>query len=160
MSARRLHNLTAVCLAVLYGTVGLTGDSIHYLAAYGWRGIVARSHDDTTVYYHVHGPDFHGHYHRHVHRHHQQAIARTTNSDKVGKSLLGVVFKTSKSRHKPHACPALALVSVLKLIHASHRCPRINFDSVVSPVREVTHIAAFEVTLPLYARGPPAVNFA
>ncbi len=111
MSGRRLHSLTAVLLAVLYGAVGFTGDSIHYLVSD--VSSLWATQPGAGGYFHIHAPDFHGHYHRHIHHgahSHHHVMHRTDDA-----TDLGVELTCPSWTHEPHACPALALVSTLKM---------------------------------------------
>jgi hypothetical protein len=150
MSAKRLHSLTAVYLAVLYGVVGVAGESLHYLATDGW-GLWSA---ETGGYYHVHAPDFHGHYHRHAH-HRDHSHAKAITSKVAGKSELSIVLTASQDTHRPHACPALVLVSTLKLSQMGSFFTPFEFDTVVERVRETNRIVELVSTLCLCPRGPP-----
>src|SRR3954453_8627585 len=70
MPVTGLHRLTTICLAALYGVVGLTGASLYYLTADATGELSNSPSDETVVYYHTHGPGQEGHFHRHPsHRH-------------------------------------------------------------------------------------------
>lgn len=159
-----LHSLTAVGLAALYGAVGFTGGSIHYLATDAWGIWTRLGQADSDVYYHVHAPDFHGHFHRHAHHrsHSQNAGIRAALAVRHGasQSTHGGIDKPSPDSHESHACPLLSLVSTLKVSH-SHTCiATIILDSIVAPSGEASFIATFERTLTLCPRGPPVGHFA
>lgn len=159
MSATRLHNLTAICFATLYGVVGLTGQSIHYLATDASVLWAHSAHDESGGYYHVHAPDFHGHYHRHTHHGSHSHAALAVNTED-GKAEQGVSVNSPGNTHQQHACPALALVSTLKLSHSGTTFVSLILDSVIAPFSEVDHISAFEVTLCHSPRGPPLGSLA
>jgi hypothetical protein len=159
MSVTRLHRLTAVYLAVLYGAVGFTGQSLHYLAtdvSVLWSSL---GHQETGGYYHVHAPDFHGHYHRHSHHEHSHAQHQHhSHAPDVacdGEESQHAVVDSLGSSHQEHACPLLALVSTLKLGHGASAVSSIIFDLSVAPTWEAEFIQAIDVTLNLGPRGPP-----
>jgi hypothetical protein len=167
MSANRLRNLSAIYLAALYGVVGLTGQSIHYFVTDGWSFWTTQGELDTGGYYHVHAPDFHGHYHRHAndadHSHRSgkgHSHSHIVATKPAGESILGVEFTSSDYSHQPHSCPALALVSTLKLSQAGGCLASLILDSVVAPTCEVRCIRAFEFALAHCPRGPPACSIA
>jgi hypothetical protein len=165
MSAHRLRNLATVYLAVLYGVVGLTGESIHYLVTDGWSFWTAPADPYASGYYHVHAPDYHGHFHRHAdHQGHSHrgghSHSHTVTSPSNGKTILGVEVTSSDSNHEPHSCPALGLVSTLKLSQAGGCLASLILDSVISAPCEVRCIPAFELALRPCPRGPPAWIFA
>ena len=88
MSATRLHTLTTIYLAALYGVVGLTGESLHILAT-DWKAIWSTtSSTETEGYYHAHFPDNHVHFHRHANHGHSHAINQTRH----GKSQLAITI--------------------------------------------------------------------
>ena len=83
MSTMRMHRLTAIYLVVLYGVVGITGESLHYLVVNPTAIWSSPPSGEVVVYYHTHGPDYHGHFHRHVHTadHSHSAPAARTSRD-------------------------------------------------------------------------------
>jgi hypothetical protein len=147
MSATRLHRLSAIGLTALYGVVGLTGESLHYLVTDPtvlWSQVRA---EETVVYYHSHGPGDHGHFHRH---------SKSDCEPPTGKPDTAVAFTSQQSIHQSHECPILTVVSTLKLGHASSCATPIILDAFVTPSCEGGVIAAFDVPLSLGARGPPS----
>jgi hypothetical protein len=156
MSARWLHNLTAIFLATLYGVIALSGESLHYLATEGWNLWSSERQVESTVYFHVHGPDFHGHFHRHTH-HGSHSHTATEDVAKSNESTSrNVAFASLNWIHEPHACPILSLVFNLKLSHGGCCTTLIILDRVVAPTWEVKSIAAFETAPNFSPRGPPA----
>jgi hypothetical protein len=153
-----LHRLTTVYLAALYGVVGLTGDSLHYLATNLTEIWTESDPVETVVYYHVHGPDFYGHFHKHTaHVHHAPA----TNAHRPARQSKPYIAVTSEqSTHQPHACPLLRLVSTLKLVQACALAPSHLRDSIVTNSCQSDAFFAPQVVLDSYARGPPRVFFA
>jgi hypothetical protein len=153
MSATRLYRLTAIHLAVLYGVVGLTGESLHYLSTDPAAVWSASEAGQTVVYYHVHGPDFHGHFHRHVlHEHHSHTATRGHASHRAKDD---VALTTPQSTHRPHACPALTLVAKLKLGYADGGAAALPFDELATPTCAGEVLASLVVALDFNARGPP-----
>jgi hypothetical protein len=158
MSATRLHSLTAVFLAALYGVVGFTGESLHYLVT-SPTTFWSNSRSSETVYYHVHAPDYHGHFHRHAHHGgHSHAAIDVTHDSRQARQ--GVAITSSDWDHEPHACPILTIVASIKLGHAAC-CPApIILDSAGTPSCERALFPAFEIASSLFARGPPSGTFA
>jgi hypothetical protein len=164
MPRTRLHKLAAVYLAALYGAVGVSGESIHYLATDAWGILTHLRQAGTGGYYHVHAPDFHGHYHRHdhagSHSHGDHSHAAIVVQDKGSESTHGDVHEPSSDPHESHSCPLLSLVYTLKLSH-SHDCTAtIILDSIVASIGEVSFVPAFERALSKCPRGPPADRIA
>jgi hypothetical protein len=157
MSATRLHKLTAVSFAVLYGVVGFTGETLHYLLtdpALLWSGSQSA---ESGVYYHTHGPDYHGHFHRHTHDgHHHHSHAAGVAERRAAQSPDEVSLTTAESGHQPHACPLVTLVSTLKLSQAGCAPAAIMLDALIAPSHERDDVWAHEVALDAYPRGPPA----
>jgi hypothetical protein len=152
MSATRLHKLTAVTFAVLYGVVGVTGEGLHYLLtdpALLWSGSQSA---ESVVYYHTHGPDYHGHFHRHTHDGHHRHVA---HDDDGGRPTDEIAITDERLSHEPHACPALVLVSTLKLAHGGCCLAEIILDSFVSATFHSSALRACEVARSFYPRGPP-----
>jgi hypothetical protein len=149
MAASRLHTLTRLFLAVLYGVVGFTGESLHYLLT-DPALFSSSAQPASSSYYHTHGPDYHGHFHRHAHdesRHGSQSADRTS-------------LTADESTHHPHACPLLTLVSTLKLSHADYRAVSIVLERQIAPCFECVVVGASEIALNSYPRGPPTQRFA
>jgi hypothetical protein len=165
MSANRLRTVTALALAALYGAVGITGESIHYLATDAWGVWANLRKVDAGGYYHVHAPDFHGHFHRHSHdghhshggHSHDHAVASHSHESE---SLEAAFREAGAETHHEHACPMLSLVSTLKLSHSSGCIATIILDAINAPVAELNRRVAFEPLRILCARGPPAGIFA
>ena len=159
MSAPRLRSLTAIYLAVLYGVVGLTGESLHYLVADVNRLWSNSENDETDGYYHVHGPDYHGHFHRHA-RHSHHARDTIAAAHKNGRSNTGPSVSVQGPTHQPHACPILSLVTTLKLLQAFGCTPSITLDSIITRSNEPRLMLVRGVVLNSYARGPPERSLA
>jgi hypothetical protein len=154
MSATRLHKLTAVSFAVLYGVVGFTGETLHYLLtdpALLWSGSQSA---ESVVYYHTHGPDYHGHFHRHSHdgHHHHSHAAGVAEADRSSDAIR---ITSEGSSHEPHACPLLVLVSTLKLGQGSICSSALILESLIAPSRECDVVRAYDVASSSSARGPP-----
>jgi hypothetical protein len=158
MSATGLHKLTAVFFAALYGVVGLTGDSLHYLISDPSVLWSSAKNEESEGYYHVHAPDYHGHYHRHTHHgHHSHSVTTSHHGDR---SKHAGLVETSRGTHHEHACPLLALVSTLKVGHGGCCPASIILDRLVAPIWEAEFIPAFEAALNSCPRGPPASTLA
>jgi hypothetical protein len=159
MPITRLHRLTTICLAALYGVVGLTGASLYYLTTDATGDSSNSPTDETVVYFHTHGPGQEGHFHRHVvHRH--LAGARTDIQHKAHQGQYEGVIALVGNTHQPHSCAILTLVSTLKLGHAAFCANLIILDSFVTPTWESETISAIDVVRFSYARGPPSGSFA
>ena len=161
MPGTRLHRLTTIYLAAVYGVVGLTGESLHYLTT-DVTGFWSNSPSDeveTVVYYHVHGPDYQGHFHRYTYHRHLSG-ATTDVHDKARQGIYDAAIALEGTTHQPHTCPILTLVSTLKLGHAGCCTNSIILDSLVTPTWESGVISAFEVARYSFARGPPRASFA
>ena len=159
MSATRLHRPTAILLAVLYGVVGLAGESLHYLLtdpALVWSSMPS---GESGGYYHTHAPDYHGHFHRHEHHahheHHSHVAVRNTRQPTDEPALT-----SDLSTHEPHACPLLAVVSTLKLGHAGCCTAATIDDSLITPTFERGTARALAMALHPSARGPPGRSLA
>src|SRR3954447_6575609 len=135
MSVTRLHRLTTICLAVLYGVVGITGSSLYFLTT-DVTGDSSRSPaDETVVYFHTHGPGQEGHFHRHtVHRHLSGTTTDSHQKARQGKYETSITLMGTA--HHPHSCAILTLVSTLKLGHAAFCANLIILDSLVTPTWE------------------------
>lgn len=165
MSVKRLRCLTAVFLAALYGVVGSTGDSLHYLITDGWSLWTSASSAVSGRYcYHVHAPDYHGHFHRyphdgkhshHAHSHDDRASHARHVADNGN---VTTAISSPAITHEPHACPALTLVSTLKLSQIACGLSLFFLDAVNAPSSELRCIAAIEVARTLGPRGPPSRN--
>lgn len=143
MSWARLHSLTTIYLAVLYGVVGLTGESLHYLAT-DWKAVWAStSPTETEGYYHAHFPDHHVHFHRHASHGHSHATSKNQ-----------LAITSERPTHQAHACPLLSLTSTLKLSHA-FCCTPSTTDTFAMPLFESAVVREFKVALSSCARGPP-----
>ena len=155
MPGTRLHRLTTIYLAALYGVIGLTGGSLHYLSS-NVTGFWSKSSSvESVVFYHVHGPDFQGHFHRFVMpRHDSLATAEARQKVRHAK------YDTALALHQPHACPILTLVSTLKLGQGGCFATPILLDSLVTRTWQSDVICAFDVARYSYVRGPPRVFFA
>jgi hypothetical protein len=156
MSATRLHKLTAVFFAVLYGVVGFTGETLHYLAtdpALLWS---ASQSADSGVYYHTHGPDYHGHFHRHTHDGHHHSHAASVAERRAAHSPDGISLTSAESGHRPHACPLLTLVSTLKLSQAGFAPAAMILDALIAPSHQSDDARSHVVAIEAYPRGPPA----
>jgi hypothetical protein len=143
--------LASICFAVLYGVVGFTGESLHYLSSELIERPSDSQSDEVVVYYHVHAPDFHGHFHKHrVHRHTGIAAAGTDAKSKTRTSIT-----VEGPKHQQHACPALTLISTLKLLLVGGCTPPIILDSLVTPSTDASIALALKPLLEFQARGPP-----
>src|SRR4029079_3399477 len=116
MPVARLHRLTTICLAALYGVVGLTGSSLYYLST-DVKGDSSNSpSDETVVYFHTTGPGQEGHFHRHTfHRQLSGATREVHHKGRQGKYDATIALEGIT--HQPHSCAILTLVSTLKLGH-------------------------------------------
>jgi hypothetical protein len=159
MSATRLHKLATVYLVVLYGVVGLSGEQLHYLATGGLASRTDSPAGETVVYFHVHGPDYHGHFHRHkVHRHRPVSTAAP---DRNVRSKSPCVTNSAEGiPHHPHACPLLSLVGKLKLGHSSAIVFAITADVLITAAWERETHHAIQAVAPGPARGPPSAPIA
>ena len=158
MPVARLHRLTTICLAALYGVVGLTGSSLYYLITDVKRDSANSPSDETVVYFHTHGPGQEGHFHRHiVHRH--PSGATTVGHHKSRRASYDAAIAGQGPRHQPHSCAILTLVSTLKLSHAPFSTNSLILDSLVTPTWESGVVSSFDVVRYSYARGPPWASF-
>jgi hypothetical protein len=154
MSGTRLHKLTTFYLAAMYGVVGLTGQSLHYWAVDPTSVWASSPAAATVVYYHTHGPDYHGHFHRHTHDgDHSHAPHDATHQARRAERTPGVA--PQQSIHESHACPLLTLVSTLKLGHGGLAAPQIAPALLVSGTFQSGVFLTLSVTLCSFARGPP-----
>jgi hypothetical protein len=156
----RLHSLTTIYLAVLYGVVGLTGESLHYLATDPmslWSSSPPAA--DTVVYYHIHAPDFHGHFHRHTKNEHHTHVPIDATHD-ASHAHDSIAIAPHQSIHEPHVCPLLTLVSTLKLGHFGGCATPVVLDPLVTGTCERGDFFAPQVEFSSYARGPPGGSFA
>lgn len=157
MPAKRLKRLTTVYLATLYGVVGLTGGSLHYLASNWIDSWSSSDAVETVVYYHVHAPDNHGHFHRHTvdaHHHHHSHKELVAERNAV-QSKEPTAKSSDDQTHKPHACPLLSLVAKLKLLDAGDGSSPIVLDSIGTFTCEAGLLHVPDVVLNSPARGPP-----
>jgi hypothetical protein len=154
MFGPRLRSLTTLYLATVYGLVGLTGESLHYLAM-GPVSTWSRSSAATIVYYHTHGPDFHGHFHRHTHHGHHSHVPSDdlTHQDRAAQRSPAVA--PEQSIHEPHACPLLTLVSTLKLGHAGPAARHFGAGLIITKTSERGVFHLHLAPLDSLARGPP-----
>jgi hypothetical protein len=155
MSTTRLHRLTTIYLAALYGVVGLTGESLHYLASDPlslWSSSPPEA--DTVVYYHIHAPDFHGHFHRHTRNEHHTHVHVDATHD-APHAHDGIAIAPQQLNHEPHACPLLTLVSTIKLGHFGVCATHVVLDPLVTKTFERSDSFALQVVRSSYARGPP-----
>src|SRR5690242_4670244 len=106
MPVARLHRLTTICLAAVYGAVGLTGSSLYYLITDFTTESANSPSDEAVVYFHTHGPGEEGHFHRHiVHRH--LSGATTALHHKSRRGTYDVAIAVEGPRHQPHSCAIL-----------------------------------------------------
>jgi hypothetical protein len=154
-----MHKLTAVSFAVIYGVVGFTGESLHYLLtdpASIWSGAGGV---EPAGYYHVHAPDYHGHFHRHDHKGSHSHVDGVAANDS-GQPTDELAFKSEAFTHEHHPCPLLALVSTLKLGHGASCVASIILDALVAPYDEFGGVCAIHVAPCCCARGPPGHSLA
>jgi hypothetical protein len=158
MTASRLHRLTTVCLALLYGLVGVSGESLHYLVTDPAAIWSVAPPERTVVYYHTHGPDHHGHFHRHVHHgdHSHTSVPAARGEQEEERHL---AFTTEHITHEPHACPLLTLVSTLKLGNVGEPTILI-IDTFETPNIEFNRFAESSLAFSWSARGPPGIYLA
>ena len=159
MSLARLHNLTKIYLAVVYGVVGLSGESLHYLAANSTALWTNPPSGEEVVYYHTHGPDYHGHFHRHVHTADHSNIAPAAGHESRTHEH-SAEFAPEQITHESHACPLLSLVSTLKLGSAGCCATVVHFKVLVTPTFERDCVSEFVVAFSSSARGPPGCSLA
>jgi hypothetical protein len=158
MSLARLHSLTAIYLAVLYGAVGITGESLHYLVADPAAFLPSSPSAVVVVYYHTHGPDHHGHFHRHFQRVDDSHVAATSHGfDGREKSA---VISPEQVTHEDHACPLLSLVSRIKIGGVAYGATTVTFNTLITPNFERGSVAEFEAEFSSSARGPPDSSLA
>jgi hypothetical protein len=159
MLAPRLHSLTKILLAVLYGLVGVTGETLHYLTTDPAAIWTCPPSAEVVVYYHTHGPDYHGHFHRHVHHgdhSHAPPVAAAESHEEDHGPAVGL----QQVIHESHACPLLTLVSSLKLSNAGSWTTVIILNALVTATFERDRVCEFAAAFSSSARGPPAGNFA
>ena len=153
-----MHRPTAIYLVVLYGVVGISGESLHYLVANPtvlWSSPPA---GEVVVYYHTHGPDYHGHFHRHIHSADHSHECPQPRASRAHERT--AEFAPEQITHESHACPLLSLVSTLKLGSAGDCAAVVNFKALVTPTFERTRVSELEVTFSSSARGPPGCSLA
>jgi hypothetical protein len=149
-----LHRLITIYLAALYSVAGFTGGSLHYLAQNLTGPSACSDGDRVVVYYHVHGPDYQGHFHTHIiHWHASNATANLQGT--TLRERHDVAIGSEAITHHSHACPLLSLVSTLKLGHGACYSNSILFDPLVTPVWESETGGALVAASFSYARGPP-----
>ena len=158
MSAKRLHTLATLYLAVVYGVVGFTGDSLHYLATDWSTFWGSASVTETDGYYHVHGPDYHVHFHRHGHSGHMHGGKEI--AVKAGHAKHRLAIGNSSSSHRPHACPLLSLVASLRLCHTLCQTPPAFIDTFSKQLFERELARELRLALSSSARGPPMAEVA
>jgi len=153
----RLKNLTALTLVVLYGLVGMTGVSLHYLADESNLAAFDGPALASGGYFHSHQPDNHLHFHHHHHGARQVEPTTPQSSVEVGQAA------TSLGRnyqfHNPHACPLLTLVSQLRLGQGGWVAIRIESDVLHASSGEANLRHAFGLASLVHARGPPETLF-
>jgi hypothetical protein len=154
MRATRPQSLIAVLLAVLYGLVGLTGESLHYLVTDPAALWASSSSAEPAGYFHTHAPDNHGHFHRHAH-HGQHAHVAIVDVRHAGQAEQSAAVSPKRTSHKPHACPILTLVSTLKLGHADGSAIAIHFDNLITPTWQSAAFQTFRLAVYSHARAPP-----
>lgn len=149
-----LQRLTVCWLAAVYGLVGLTGESLHYLVEdLGTRGSLSPA--ASAGYFHCHGPDYHGHLHRNSQATDSaQCGASAHNAEEAGRP--DGKFRPQHNGHEPHACPLLAVVATLKLGHSATAAVFIASEKSSEFYCAPFSQWQFHATLCNYARGPPA----
>jgi hypothetical protein len=155
MPATRFQRLARVALAGILGVVWVAGGSTHNLF-WDVSGPAADSKAvEAVVYFHVHGPDYHGHFHRHTRHVHRGELAlaqRRAADTSKGKPA----FDSGWTSHAPHDCAILCLAAKLKLFHGGCSTPAILIDSLVTSSRQSGSLLVPEVVLDFHARGPPS----
>jgi hypothetical protein len=156
--------LTSVVLAVAYGVVGLTGESLHYLitdpsALWTDPGAVA-----ATGYFHTHAPDHHRHFHRHSHpahhHHHHVGHARASEVSQPGFDRYADAIAPSDTSHYEHACPVLVLLSTLKLGHADSTATPITLERSFAALGAAQSLPSLHSERAFQARAPPGADVA
>jgi hypothetical protein len=165
MTAPRLHKLTALYLAVVYGVVGMTGGALHYLVG-DWTGVWSSSQTvaaekpqkprKSKAVYHVHGPDFIPHLHQVEEPDQPEANETARNDDARKRPRLA----SPQSVHEPHACPLLSLVQTLKLsqIQNGTTCLGVTLRGSLTCEQEARR--EFQLVCSPFARGPPRAHLA
>ena len=158
-ATKRLQRLTTFYLAALYGVVGLTGGSLHYLVT-DWASFWSSSDSvETVVYFHVHAPDHQGHFHRHtVHVHHHGDAKVASNRD-ASQSKGPTAKSPDSTTHQQHACPLLRIVSTLKVLPIGGTA-HVSLNVVSTFTIEAELLFTPEFLRDTYARGPPSDNLA
>jgi hypothetical protein len=132
----------------MYGLVGLTGGSLHYLAEDFGQWLGGRSTGSAThITYHRHGSDNHWHFHSHAGVDSEEST-RDTQSQQCG-------VRSKVEWHTDHECPLLTVLSNLKMGFAPtfriFAAPVDSVDAVVEPEANWTRPTDFDQ----FARGPP-----
>ena len=147
---------TAILLAALYGLVGLTGESLHYLSEDVGLAFRQLQIADSGGYFHSHQPDNHVHFHHH---HGEEETAKVNGYTESKSDQNTRKVKPSKQFHNPHGCPLLTIVSQLKLSQI------LGYFSVVIPKTSQFFLGNFDLCHTIsrvskyYARGPPSIAF-
>lgn len=154
----RLKKLTVVYLAVIYGLVGFTGESLHYLVED--ISLIASSDpaDVSGGYFHSHQPDYHVHFH-HYHHHGENQTTAASSRDNSRTEPVGGSLNTGEQFHHLHACPLLTIVSQLKLGQGGCVLAIVDFDESHVAVGERNTCRLLEAVFSSLARGPPAIGF-
>jgi hypothetical protein len=153
----RLHSLIACLLALLYGLVGATGESLHYLVADLELPGAEHSQDgDDEGYWHSHKPDNHWHHH-HGHSH-KSAVSSDVKAHKPGVKCdcLDIALRSPVGAHSPHACPLLTVLSTLKLTHASQVVIPDGLNGCAEYLPKSEHCNPPLLVHHALARGPPS----
>ena len=149
---RRIKSLTAVCLSLMYGLVGLTGESLHYLAQDLDLQFVHAQDLADTGYFHVHG---HHHEHVHFHRHIEPAakpkVAKNSSPDENRVDHF-------QEFHLEHNCPLLTLVSQFKLGYASKLPIEIEGNFNFSYLHGYLESLSVKPVRAIHVRGPPVLS--
>ena len=163
----RLHSLTSICLAVIYGLAGVTGESLHYLvqdlqAAFqskstpiaSWQHVEGKRRPHG--FFHIHAPDCQLHYHQGVVADQPQegALAGSANAKPAGKPCQESL-NSDREFHTQHACPLLTFVSTLKL--GSGSATPVDFEPATSHASlcEISSLLISQSASCHLARGPP-----
>lgn len=149
MLAARLQFATSIGLVALYALVGLTGESLHYLAQHGMDvAPSANGAHHSQGYYHCHGPDYHWHYHGPVASEHAAP-------DHAEKDDGRPALRDDRASHAPHACPLLAIVAKLKLGSGGAFLSGLVIDGDGDVALGANVLLSQPVALDHLARGPP-----
>lgn len=163
----RIHHFAACLLLALYGVVGVTGESLHYLVQATVRTDSAQV-DHQTTYYHHHSPDYHGHFHHHEHGrvhhhrgesvvgHHGESAVKPQRKVAQRNKPIRDGLKQDVDSHSPHACPLLTISSTLKLGNAWALALIIETTSNRGIHRVWPQTILEQIAYSHPARGPPA----